>query len=79
MEGLAGGSAIENAEIIRAVLTGERQDAARELVLMNAATSLYVAGACGTLREGVELAAQTITRQTASSKLDALRDLSQAD
>ncbi|HKX28234.1 MAG TPA: anthranilate phosphoribosyltransferase [Blastocatellia bacterium] len=78
MQGLNGGTAEENAEIIRAVLTGQRQDAARDLVLMNAATSLHVAGACVTLREGIELAAQAIAEHSASAKLEALRDLSQS-
>jgi anthranilate phosphoribosyltransferase len=79
MSELSGGSAEENAGIICAVLTGERQDTSRDLILMNAAASLYVAGACLTLREGIELAAQAISSKAAYSKLEALRDLSRSN
>ena len=56
---LAGGSAQENASIIRRVLAGER-GAARDVVLINAAAALLVGGRVGSLKEGVALAAESI-------------------
>ncbi len=45
IEPLRGGTADDNAEIIRAVFRRDRKDAARSLVLMNAAAALFVSGA----------------------------------
>lgn len=56
---LAGGDAAHNADIIRAVLEGE-PGAARDVVLLNAAAGLFVAGAASTLPRGVALAADAI-------------------
>jgi anthranilate phosphoribosyltransferase len=77
LENLRGGSAGENASIIREVLEGRRKDAARDLVLINAAASLRVAGAADDLRHAVELAAQSIETGAALAKLQALRHLTQ--
>src|SRR5947209_4182782 len=66
------GDAEGNAAIIRAVLSGERADAARFLVLANAAAALHVGGIAGDLREGVILAAQSINSGAALGKLDQL-------
>ncbi|THF78480.1 anthranilate phosphoribosyltransferase [Cohnella fermenti] len=63
-----GGDAAENAAIIRRVLAGERS-AYRDIVLANAGACLYVADRAATLREGVELAAQTIDSGKAADKL----------
>jgi anthranilate phosphoribosyltransferase len=78
LENLRGGSAEENAAIIREVLEGRRKDAARDLVLINAAASLRVAGATDDLRRAVELAAQSIETGAALAKLQALRDFSRS-
>jgi len=77
LEDLRGGSAEENAAIILEVLEGRRKDAARDLVLINAAASLRVAGEAHDLRRAVELAAQSIETGAALAKLQALRHLSQ--
>ena len=76
VETLRGGSAEENAHIIRAVLTGQRQDAARDLVVINAAAALYVAGASAALSSAAEMAAQIIETGAALQKLEALRTVS---
>lgn len=56
---LHGGSAEENAAIIRAIAGGE--DGARaDAALVNAAAALYVAGEAATLVDGVELAREAI-------------------
>src|SRR5207302_5802751 len=56
---LAGGSPAENAAIIETILRGE-SGARRDVVVLNAAAALVVAGVAATLEEGVERAALTI-------------------
>lgn len=78
LEKLRGGSAEENAAIIRDVLEGKRADEARDLVLINAAATLYVAGAAQKFDAAVELAARVVETGEALAKLQALQTLSQA-
>jgi anthranilate phosphoribosyltransferase len=73
LEGLAGGSAADNAEVIRAVLSGKRRDAARTATLLNAAAAIYVGGAAPSLEEGVRRAAQSVDSGAARDKLEGLR------
>jgi anthranilate phosphoribosyltransferase len=75
---LRGGSAAENAAIIRDVLEGRRKDEARDLVLINAAASLFVAGAANSLDGAVEMAAHSIETGAAMAKLHELRQISQS-
>lgn len=56
---LAGGDAQANAAILRAIFTGERGPR-RDVVLLNAAAVLVVAGMSKNLPEGIALAAETI-------------------
>jgi len=70
-EALRGGDARENAAIARAVLGGERGPR-RDLVLVNAAAALWVAGAASDLREGLALAAQSLDSGAARERLAAL-------
>lgn len=72
LDDLRGGDAEANARIIRAVLGGERRDAARSLVLANAAAALVVGGAAESLRDAGQLAAQSIDDGAALSKLEQL-------
>ena len=74
-EDLSGGDATENAAHIRAVLGGQ-QGAFRNVVLLNAAAALLVAGKAKTLRDGVALAAQAIDSGNAKAVLEALVKLS---
>lgn len=74
-EDLAGGDATENAAHIRAVLGGQ-QGAFRDIVLLNAAAALLVAGKAKTLREGVALASESIDSGRARAVLEALVKLS---
>lgn len=78
LDELRGGSAEENAAIIKAVLSGARRDGARDLVLMNAAASLHVAGRGATLGDAVKAAREAIDSGAALARLDALRLCSQA-
>ena len=56
---LAGGDAQLNSAIVISVLGGE-PGAARDVVVLNAAAALYVAGVVGGVGDGVELAAESI-------------------
>jgi anthranilate phosphoribosyltransferase len=73
LEGLAGGSAADNAAVIRAVLSGERRDAARTATLLNAAAAIYVGGRAPTLAQGVRHASESVDSGAALEKLEALR------
>ena len=74
-EDLTGGNAAENAAHIRAVLGGLRGPL-RDIVLLNAAAALLVAGKAKTLREGVALASESIDSGKALAVLEALARLS---
>ena len=71
VERLRGGSAQENAAILRAVLSGE-QGPRRDVVLLNAGAALYVAGRAGTIKDGVKLAARIIDSGAALAKVEDL-------
>jgi anthranilate phosphoribosyltransferase len=72
LDNLRGGDAADNAAIIRSVLSGERRDEARTLVVINAAAALHVGGTAGDLREGALLAGQSIDSGEAQRKLERL-------
>lgn len=76
-EALRGGDVAENAQIARRVLGGER-GAPRDIVLLNAAASLLVAGKAARLQDGLTMAAEAIDSGRAAAVLDDLRRLSQA-
>jgi anthranilate phosphoribosyltransferase len=69
---LAGGDAAENARLVEAVLRGE-PGARRDVVLLNAAAALHVAGAVDGLEAGVDRAALTIDAGLTAELLDRLR------
>ncbi len=68
---IMGGNAADNANIIRAVLAGEKS-ACRDIVLLNTAAALVTAGKEDTLAEALPLAADAIDSGAAASKLQAL-------
>ena len=72
---LTGGDATENAAHITAVLQG-MAGPFRDIVLLNAAAALLVAGKAKTLREGVAFASDSIDSGKAKAVLDALIELS---
>jgi anthranilate phosphoribosyltransferase len=76
-EDLTGGDATENAAHLRALLEGNAGPL-RDIVLLNAAAALLVAGKAKTLREGVTLAAESIDSGKAKGVLEALVKLSHA-
>ncbi len=74
---LAGGTPEANATTVEAVLRGE-PGAKRDVVLLNAAAGLAVAGAVESLELGIERAALTIDAGLATDLLGRLRDERQA-
>jgi anthranilate phosphoribosyltransferase len=76
-ESLKGGEAAENAEIARRVLAGE-PGAPRDIVLLNAAAALLVAGRVDRIQDGLTMAAEAIDSGRSAAVLDDLRRLSTA-
>jgi anthranilate phosphoribosyltransferase len=74
---LRGGSPGDNAEAIRAVFRGE-EGGKRSAILLNAAGAVAAAGHAADLREGLELARETVDSGAALARLDALIEFSQA-
>jgi anthranilate phosphoribosyltransferase len=70
-EDLAGGDKARNLEIANAILGGER-GAGRDIVLVNAAAALVVAGKVATFLEGAAVAVVSIDSGAARSKVEAL-------
>jgi len=68
LEAVRGGDAGENARLAREVLGGGR-GARRDVVLLNAAAALLVAGRAENLREGVRQASEAIDRGRAAALL----------
>ncbi len=76
-EALRGGSAEENARIVRSVLEGA-PGPAREVTLLNAAAALVAADAAESFAEGLELARRSLESGAALDCLERLIALSQA-
>jgi anthranilate phosphoribosyltransferase len=68
---MIGGTAADNAEITRAVLSG-RKGARRNVVLINAGAALAAAGKADDLKHGIDMAAAAIDEGRALGKLEAL-------
>jgi anthranilate phosphoribosyltransferase len=68
---LRGGTAKENADIVRSLLEGE-SGARRDIVLINAGAAIWVAGAAEDLEGGVELARRSIDSGAARERLEML-------
>ncbi|HXN49655.1 MAG TPA: anthranilate phosphoribosyltransferase [Bryobacteraceae bacterium] len=71
LEELQGGDPDENGEIARAILAGARGPK-RDVVLVNAAAALVVAGRVASFVEGMAVAAESIDTEAARRKLEQL-------
>jgi anthranilate phosphoribosyltransferase len=71
LESLRGGTAAENAAIVRRILAGE-VGPPRDIVVMNAAAALVAAGVSPNFREAANQAAKTLSSGAATDKLAAL-------
>jgi anthranilate phosphoribosyltransferase len=71
LQEIAGGDAVENAAIIRAVLAGEKS-ARRDVVVLNAAGALVAAGRAEHIAGAIPMAVTSIDSGAAAGKLQAL-------
>jgi anthranilate phosphoribosyltransferase len=71
---LAGGETADNAAITRKVLSGEK-DACRDIVCINAAAAIVAGGKADDLKQGWELAQQSIDTGSAQKVLDTLVEM----
>ena len=69
-EDLLGGTAEENAEITKGILSGKIQGTKRNAVLLNAGLALYAAKAVPTMKAGVDKAAEIIDSGKAYKKME---------
>jgi anthranilate phosphoribosyltransferase len=72
-ESLRGGSVAENAKLTERILTGSESGPKLDVVLLNAAAALMVAGAVADLKAGIALAGKLVADGAAYQKLQALR------
>lgn len=72
LERFRGGDAGQNSKIIREILTGKRKDAARSLVLINAAAALFIGGKAVNLQDAVKIANESLESGKALEKLENL-------
>ncbi|MGP8319895.1 MAG: anthranilate phosphoribosyltransferase [Methanosarcinaceae archaeon] len=70
---IAGGTPQENAQDIIHILKGEKGPK-RDIVVINTAATLYVAGKADSIKDGVSLAEDTIDSGKAMEKLDQFRE-----
>ncbi len=78
LEHLRGGDPETNAAIIREVLSGNRRDEARALVVANAAVALLVGEKATDLREAADLAEKSVDNGAALKKLELLIQMTAA-
>jgi anthranilate phosphoribosyltransferase len=76
-EAIQGGTPAENAVAFRALLGGAK-GGFRDAVLLNAAAALVVADRAKTLKEGVEIARESLDSGKAKAKIEALARLTNA-
>ena len=72
-EALLGGERAENARILLAILDGSERGAKRDMVLLNSAAALVVAGIARDLATGLDLAREALDGGGALAKLRALQ------
>ena len=67
---LVGGDAEENAKITRGILDGSEQGAKRDVVILNAALCLYLAGKTESVKNAIPIAKELIDSGAAFNKLE---------
>ena len=70
VEDITGGSAKENARILRDILSGEETGARRGITLLNSAAGIVVGGVADNLKEGYEIARDVLDSGKAHNKLE---------
>jgi len=74
-EDLLGGSLFDNVQIVLDILDG-KEGFKRDIVLLNAGCAIYAADKAGSIKEGIELARQSIDSKAALRKLELLKEYS---
>lgn len=69
---LKGGTLADNAAITRSILEGNEKGPKRDITLLNAGTALHIAGKSPSIREGIELARQSLALGNAAAILEKL-------
>lgn len=77
LDSLKGGTAEENATLLRSILSG-KPGPQRDVVLMNAAAALVAGDMALSLKEGIDMARKVIDSGQAMAKLDRLIEFSQS-
>jgi anthranilate phosphoribosyltransferase len=73
LSALRGGDVSENAQLIEGVLSNQIKGPKQEVVLLNTAAGLYVAGVCQSIARGIEIARQALETGAAMNLLLHLR------
>ena len=76
LDEILGGSREYNKKVVLEILEGKDKSARRDIVLINAAAALKMAGKAKDFKEGVKLAAECIDSGKVIGKLDSLREAS---
>jgi len=77
-EALAGGPPVENADVMQRLFRGEGGPK-RDIVMLNAAAALVAAGQAKDIPDGLQQAAVSLDSGAALEKLQALREMTQAE
>ncbi|MCK5707976.1 MAG: anthranilate phosphoribosyltransferase [Candidatus Aureabacteria bacterium] len=76
LDAIKGGSAIDNAEIMKKLFKGEMKESAIEnICVINSAFAIHLTDACKSPKDGVEIALDSIRSGKAMEKLQALIDI----
>jgi len=76
LDDLRGGTSVENAVMVEDLLTGSLKGPKRDIIVLNAACALNLAGVAGSVAEGVVLAGASLDSGKAAEPLRALQKLS---
>lgn len=76
MAELVGGSTEHNATLVKDVICGKNKGSARDIVLLNAAAAIMVAGLAEDLRSGIRKAAEAIDSKAAADCLEKMIEIS---
>ncbi len=71
---IMGGSPEDNAKITLSILSGKEKGPKRDVVLLNAGAAIYTAGKAKSIKEGIEIAKNSIDSGKALEKLNKLKD-----
>ena len=77
-EAILGGDAAQNAQITRDIFSGKEKGAKRDIVLLNAAFALFVAGNVRDISEGIAMAKEGLDSGIASEHLQRIARFSQS-